>query len=189
MLLMGLCSIAQASAGGERAMTAATATLGGVPDRLFTALLQYRSASPSDAVIPSAGREGSYIGSGDGSVTGERLQGVIRWSLFSENCVYPAARAGQAVPAGLHLCTMNPGGFIETSDGARIRFEGRGYGLRTAERYRTGLTLVFTTEDTRYAWLTPLLGLVDGEFDESAGRATWNVYVPAEAAARRPPPK
>ena len=43
------------------------------------------------------------------------------------------------------------------------------------------MTLVFATEDARYAWLTGVLGLVQGEFDEKAGRATWQVYVPAHA--------
>lgn len=64
-------------------------------------------------------------------------------------------------------------------DGARIRFDGRGYGLRGAEIYQTNLTLVFSTEDARYTWLTKLLGVMEGEFDEKAGRASWNVYVPA----------
>jgi hypothetical protein len=83
------------------------------------------------------------------------------------------------VPEGLHLCTINPAGFIETQDGARIRFDGRGYGLRGPEIYQTNLTLVFSTEDARYIWLTKLLGVMEGEFDEKAGRTSWNVYVPA----------
>jgi hypothetical protein len=39
--------------------------------------------------------------------------------------------------------------------------------------------LVFSTEDARYIWLTKLLGVMEGEFDEKAGRTSWNVYVPA----------
>jgi hypothetical protein len=78
---------------------------------------------------------------------------------------------------GLHLCTMNPTGLIETHDGARIRFDGKGYGLRSPKKYKTSLTLVFGTEDARYTWLT--LGVMEGEFDEKAGRAIWNVYAPA----------
>jgi hypothetical protein len=143
---------------------------------LFRAVLQYRSESESDAVVAADGRERAYIGSGDGSVTGDRIRGTIRWSLWSGNCVYPLVRKGQPIPNGIHLCTMNPSGFIETSDGARIRFDGRGYGLRDPDRYRVSLTMVFSTEDGRYAWLTKLLGLMEGEFDEKAGRATWNVH-------------
>jgi hypothetical protein len=76
---------------------------------------------------------------------------------------------------------MNPVGFIETKDGARIRFDGRGYGLRDPEKYRTSLTLVFGTEDSRYAWLTKTLGVMEGEFDEKKGRAVWRVYVPVQS--------
>lgn len=161
---------------------AAAARLGvGGLEPLFTATLQYRSDSPDGAVISNEEREGAFIGSGDGAAIGERISGAIRWSLWSGNCLYPLVRKGQAVPEGIHLCTMNPAGFIETPDGARIRFEGRGYGLRSPEKYRTSLTLVFGTEDARYSWLSNVLGVMDGEFNESAGRAIWKVYVPAGA--------
>lgn len=146
---------------------------------LFGAVLQYRSQAQQDAVIPPEAREGEYIGSGDGTATGDRLRGTVRWSLWAGNCAYPLVRKGQNIPDALHLCTMNPAGFIETPDGARIRFDGRGYGLRSPESYRTSMTLVFGTEDARYAWLTKVLGVMEGEFDEKAGRATWEVYVPA----------
>jgi hypothetical protein len=146
---------------------------------LFKADLQYRSESQEDAVVTAEGRAGAYIGSGDGTATGDRLRGTVRWSLWSSDCLYPLVRDGQSVPEGLHLCTINPAGFIETQDGARIRFDGRGYGLRGPEIYQTNLTLVFSTEDVRYIWLTKLLGVMEGEFDEKAGRTSWNVYVPA----------
>jgi hypothetical protein len=139
---------------------------------LFRAILQYKSQAEQEAVVPSEGREGAYIGSGDGAVEGGRLSGMVRWSLWAGDCVYPLLRSGQNIPDGLHLCTMNPVGFIETTDGARVRFDGRGYGLRTPERYQTSLTLVFGTEDARYSWLTRVLGVMEGEFDEKAGRAT-----------------
>lgn len=145
---------------------------------LFRAVLEYKSASEHDAVIGADGHEGAYIGSGDGTVTGNRLRGTVRWSLWSGNCAYPLVRKGGAIPDGLHLCTMNPTGFIETPDGARIRFDGRGYGLRSPEKYRTSLTLVFGTEDVRYSWLNRIPAVMEGDFDEKAGRATWNVYVP-----------
>jgi hypothetical protein len=148
-------------------------------EELFKADLQYRSESESDAVVVAEGGDGVYIGSGDGTVAGDRLRGTIRWSLWSGNCLYPLVRSGQSVPEGLHLCTINPAGFIETLDGARIRFDGRGYGLRSAEKYQTNLTLIFSTEDVRYEWLTKVVAVMDGDFDEKTGRATWNVYVPA----------
>jgi len=73
---------------------------------------------------------------------------------------------------------MNPSGFIETLEGARIRFDGRGYGLRSPDKYRVSVTLVFGTENARYAWLSKVPAVMEGEFDEKAGRAMWNVHVP-----------
>jgi hypothetical protein len=73
---------------------------------------------------------------------------------------------------------LNPGGFIETDDGARIGFDGKGYGLRSPEQYRLGMTIVFRAEDPRYEWLNTRVGVMEGHFDERAGRATWNVYIP-----------
>jgi len=163
----------------ESARTITTVNEATEIEPLFRAILQYQSESQPDAVFAAEPHEGAYIGRGDGTVTGDRLRGKIRWSLWSGNCLYPLARSGQPVPEGLHLCTMNPTGFIETQDGARIRFDGRGYGLRSSKKYRTSLTLVFGTEDARYTWLTKTLGVMEGEFDEQAGRATWNVFVPA----------
>jgi len=146
---------------------------------LFTGVFQYRSESESDSVVNGEGRQGVFIGSGDGTVTGKQIQGTVRWSLWTGNCVYPAIRKGQAIPEGLHLCTMDPGGLIQTSDGGRIRFDGRGYGLRAPDKYRTSVILVFGTEDERYAWLIKLPAVMEGEFDEKSGRAIWHVYVPA----------
>ena len=147
-------------------------------DCLFTATTQFTSELVADAVVPPEGREGVYLGSGDGIATGGRLRGTLRLSFYSGNCLYPLIRQGQSVPDDLHLCTLNPGGFIDSDDGARIRFDGKGYGLRSPERYRVSMTLVFATEDVRYAWLTQVLGVVKGEFDEKSGRSMWRVYVP-----------
>jgi hypothetical protein len=38
------------------------------------------------------------------------------------------------VPDRLNLCTLKPGGYIELDDGARIAFDGKGYGLRSPEQ-------------------------------------------------------
>ncbi len=146
---------------------------------LFSAELHPLSDSEADAVVPAEGREGAYIGTSRGTVRGERLKGTIRASFYSANCLYPLIRKGQKVPADLHLCTVNPGGVIETEDGARIRFDGKGYGLRSPERYRVSMTMAFGTEDARYGWLTKVLGVMEGELEEKTGRSTWDVYVPA----------
>ena len=146
--------------------------------RLFTAVLEFTSDSPADAVVPAEGRDGAYIGSGTGSVAGDQLRGTMSWSLYAGNCLYPRIRKGEAVPDGLHLCTLNPGGFLESADGARVRFDGRGYGLRSRDWYRMSATLTFATDAAEYGWLTNVLAVMEGDFDEKAGRAVWQVYIP-----------
>lgn len=146
--------------------------------RLFTAVLDFTSDSPADAVVPAEGHDGAYIGSGTGSVDGAQVRGTMSWSLYAGNCLYPHIRKGEAVPDDLHLCTLNPGGYIETEDGTRLRFDGRGYGLRSRDWYRLSATLTFATAAGQYEWLTNILAVMEGDFDENAGRAVWNVYVP-----------
>lgn len=150
--------------------------------RLFKVLLEFTSDSPSDAVVPVEGRDGAYIGSGHGTVTGDRVKGTMSWSLYAGDCLYPRIRKGETVPDDLHLCTLNPGGFIETHDGARIRFDGRGYGLRSRDWYRLSATLTFATDAAEYEWLTNILAVMEGDFDEKAGRAIWHVYAPDSTA-------
>lgn len=148
---------------------------------LFNVMLQFTSDSPAVAVVSAEGRDGVYIGSGDGTVVGERVRGSISWSLYAGDCLYPRIRKGERVPDDLHLCTLNPGGFIETDDGAHIRFDGRGYGLRSPDWYRVSATLTFATDSSVYEWLTTLLAVMEGDFDDKAGSAIWRVYVPNSA--------
>lgn len=68
-------------------------------EALFKANLQYRSESESDAVVATEGREGVYIGSGDGTVAGDRLRGTLRWSLWSGNCLYQCPRIFTFAPS------------------------------------------------------------------------------------------
>jgi len=149
-------------------------------EALFKADLQYRSESESDAVVGTEGREGClyrkwrWNGGWRPTSRNHPLVPVVRELPLSRS-------AERAISArGRHLCTINPSGFIETQDGARIRFDGRGYGLRNPEKYQTNLTLVFGTEDARYEWLTKVVAVMNGEFDEKTGRAIWNVYIPSE---------
>jgi hypothetical protein len=149
---------------------------------LFQAELRYTSESEDDAVIPAEGREGVYIGSGDGIIRGNALKGTIRWSFYSADCMYLLVQRGEAVPPGQHLCYDNPGGFIETDDGATIRFDAKGYGLRGFDaarphRWRLVMALQFSTEDYRYDWLNTRLGLWEGQFDEQTKRATYRAYL------------
>src|SRR5690349_10941238 len=95
---------------------------------LFDAEVQYR---PDMApVVSGEGREGELIGSGKGDVRGERIRGTMQVTFYSAECVFLQILAGTPVDPGLHVCRENPGGFIETDDGARIEFDGRGFGMR-----------------------------------------------------------
>lgn len=153
---------------------------------LFDAELRYQPGM--EVVVPAEGREGDLIGSGDGTVTGEKLRGKIRWSMFSADCVYPLVQAGVMLSPGQHLCTTNPGGVIETDDGAQIWFDARGYGLRGYEASRPHLwhltmALQFSTTDERYLWLNTILGVWEGEFDENTAHAHYQAY--AQVMANR----
>ena len=148
---------------------------------LFEARLQYQS--DMEVVVSAETREGELVGSGNGSVSGDLLSGNVRWSMYAGNCAYVFVRAGLEPPPGQHLCTVHPAGVIETSDGAQIWFDARGYGLRGADQSQPhlwGLTMAlqFTTTDQRYQWLNSALGVLVSEFDERAGRALWRAFVP-----------
>jgi len=78
----------------------------------------------------------------------------------------------------ISICTLNPGGILETADGARLRFEGRGYELRSRDWYRLSATLTFDADAAEYAWLTNLLAVMQGDFDKKAGPAVWHMCVP-----------
>ncbi len=115
---------------------------------LFDAELRYRTEM---APIVATG-EGELIGSGDGSVGGEYLEGTIRWTLFEQ--------------PGELVCGMNPVLVIGTMDGADIRVEARGFARRESRddrRWRVAATLLFAAPDERYAWLDGALGVWEGE--------------------------
>lgn len=139
-------------------------------ERLFDAELVYR---PRMAPIAASG-EGRLIGSGDGAVTGEKLSGVIRWTLFEQ--------------PGELVCAMNPSVVIDTEDGAEVRVEGRGYARREGRydrRWRVAATLRFDTRDRRYRWLDGALGFWEGEFDADEYRARYRAYAAPDGARNR----
>src|SRR5712691_9519305 len=82
---------------------------------LFDAELDYQPGMPP---LTSDG-DGTLIGSGDGAVHGPKLTGKLEWTLFEQ--------------PGSIMCLMAPVARITTADGARIRFEGRGYATRRSQ--------------------------------------------------------
>jgi hypothetical protein len=141
-------------------------------EHLFDAELEYQSAM---AAIAEDG-EGKLVGSGDGSVHGERLHGALRWTLFEG--------------PGELFCTMNPALAIDTEDGGSIAIQARGYGRRaspTDQLWRVAATLLFRTEDERYRWLNGAIGVWEGEFDSGQARASYRAFIqsPANGEADR----
>ncbi len=148
---------------------------------LFEAQLQYQS--DMEAMVSAETQEGELVGSGDGRVSGALLSGKARWSMYAGNCAYVFVRVGILPPPGQQLCTVHPAGVIETSDGAEVWFDAKGYGLRGADQSHPHLWVVtmavqFKTTDRRYQWLNTTLGVVVSEFDERAGRALWHAFIP-----------
>jgi len=82
---------------------------------------------------------------------------------------------------------MAPVARIITGDGARIRFEGRGYGTRRSHSdpvWRVAATLYLTTGDSRYSWLDGALALWEGEFNEVTHHARYTAFIqPTTSAA------
>jgi hypothetical protein len=135
---------------------------------LFDAELVYRSEMEP---LTREG-EGELIGSGDGSVVGDAIAGALVWTLFER--------------PGKLSCAMNPVAVIETEEGARVRFEARGFARRSDEASRTwgvAATLRFESDHERYRWLNNALGVWEGEFDAEAHRARYKAYVVKDSAS------
>jgi hypothetical protein len=131
---------------------------------LFQVELQYREGLA--AITSPEGRIGQYLGSGDGTIKGQRLQGAVRWDLYE---VVGEAR-----------CQTNFAGIIETNNGAKIRFDAKGFGMVSdrskPHRWHIANAVQFDTEDKRYDWLNTILALWDGEFDMETYRHSYQVY-------------
>jgi hypothetical protein len=139
---------------------------------LFDAELQYRAEM---APVVGTG-EGELVGSGDGTVRGEKLEGAIRWTLFEQ--------------PGELVCGMNPTLLMSTSDGAEIRIDARGFARRESRherRWQVAAALLFHASDDRYAWLDGALGVWEGEFDAETHRARYRAYARDDAAAKELP--
>jgi len=120
-------------------------------------LCELRMQYENDAVwlTPYGGDERMGYGHGPGKVTGERLQGRIRWSN------HPRRRED-----GVWCPDLN--GAIETEDGARLVVALRGYSIDETVRQRRAIVAAawFWADDERYRWLNYVLGVGEGEIDE-----------------------
>lgn len=131
---------------------------------LFEMELQYQEGMA--AMTSAEGKIGQYIGSGDGTASGEEIQGNVRWDLYE---VIDEAR-----------CQTNFAGVIETDDGAQVHFDARGYGMATnpsqPDAWHMVYAVQFETADEKYYWLNTTLALWDGQLDMKNYRHHYRVY-------------
>ena len=132
---------------------------------LFYAELQYQPSAPPVALQQDSNRSGELLGSGDGAVSGEILQGRVHWSIFEVQGP---------------ICETNIVGVITTDDGAQVAFETRGYGI-VPDRNQPSLwelpaVVMFRTESPAYQWLNTTLALWEGTFDMRHGLHTYHAY-------------
>jgi hypothetical protein len=97
------------------------------------------------------GAGGQYLGTLEGTLTGERLSGSLRMVNI------PPKR-----PDDVNVPTLR--GALTTGDGAKIFLEMNGVALlRPADQARVFTTsVVFRTGDARYAWLNNAFGVQEG---------------------------
>ena len=134
-------------------------------DRFFQAALHYRPNAVPVELHDHATRCGELLGSGDGIVRGERLQGRVHWSIFEVQGP---------------ICETNIVGVITTDDGAEVAFETRGYGLvpdpTQPSTWDMPAVVKFRTESPAYQWLNTTLARWEGTFDMDRGLHTYQAY-------------
>ena len=138
-------------------------------ERLFSLELHYQGAIE---LAPMGDKVGTLVGGGDGTLTGPRVRGTVRWSNYETT--------------GLdQVCALQVPGVIQTHDGAEIGFEGREFAMPLSEgsqQWRVAGVLRFKTDDRRYAWLNDTFALTSGTFDYEVGMARWTAYFPRSEA-------
>jgi hypothetical protein len=120
---------------------------------LFELELQFRWEMPP--VTSREAGEGEYIGSGEGTAIGPRINGTVRWDLFEKR--------------EETLCRSNLTGVIETYDGIQIQFDSRGFFIKpdktNPNKWITSASVYFNAAGSHYEWLNTHLAVWEGKFD------------------------
>jgi hypothetical protein len=114
-------------------------------------------------VRPYGGEEGSGYGEGDGSVTGPRIQGSLRWVN------HPHRRSDGSMLPDAH-------GVIVTYDNTIILFTLQG---RTVIEHNQGkqlLSVIFEAEAEAYRWLNETFCVLEGLIDAERLQMRARVY-------------
>jgi len=109
-------------------------------------------------VRPYGGEEGSGYGEGDGSVSGPRLQGSLRWVN------HPHRRSDGSMLPDAH-------GIIVTHDQALILFTLQGRTVYEQEQGKQLLSVIFEAEAESYRWLNTTVCVLEGLIEKLRMRA------------------
>ena len=127
---------------------------------------------------PFAGEEGAGWGAGDGTVSGDMLNGRLRWSNS------PRRREDG-------VWTPNVRGVIDTDDGAEIIVSMHGQSVE--EQRDTGLArailvrLELLTDAEQYRWLNTAFAVAEGEIDEETEEIWFQAYICINDAVEHAP--
>ncbi|UCC51433.1 MAG: DUF3237 family protein [Anaerolineaceae bacterium] len=137
--------------------------------QLFSIELNYEKGKQQ--VLDTPGRTGEYLGSGVGTISGEKAAGSIQWDLFEK--------------VEEIVCESNLRGLIETDDGAIIQFDTLGFFRRPTQPdnhiWINASAVTFHTDDPRYAWLNELTGSWQGTFDMASYQHSYQIFIPGDA--------
>jgi len=140
--------------------------------------LSLRYEEGSSWLLPFGTAESAGFGLGEGEVSGEVLQGTLRWSN------YPRRREDG-------VWTPNVRGVIRTEDGAEILVSLHGQSVKeeTPEGYRRAiLTRVeLLSEHESYRWLNTSFVVGEGEIDEETEELSIQAYVCDNEMVHHPP--
>jgi Protein of unknown function (DUF3237) len=114
-------------------------------------------------VRPYGGEEGTGYGEGDGSVTGPRIQGSLRWVN------HPHRRSDGTMLPDAH-------GVIVTDDHALIMFTLQGRTVFEQEQGKQLLSVIFETESESYRWLNATFCVLEGLIDAERLQMRARVY-------------
>lgn len=114
-------------------------------------------------VRPYGGEEGSGYGEGDGTVTGPRIQGTLRWVN------HPHRRSDGIMLPDAH-------GIIVTNDHCAIIFTLQGRTVFEQEQGRQLLSVIFEAEAEPYLWLNLTFCVLEGIIDSERLEMRARVY-------------
>ena len=116
--------------------------------------------------FPDRGRLGEYLGSGEGAVFGQAVNGTVLWDLFQEQ--------------GEFVCEANLRGIIKVDDGAQITFEAIGHLIRPemskpTEWFMTS-SVRFKSDARHFYKLNSLLAILHGKYDMGINRHSYHIF-------------